>query len=63
MRTSSRTIKELREQLALDDTMLREKMSSLVSLRKIVADAEMENGVQSRRSRVFAENTVSVPHI
>jgi hypothetical protein len=53
MRTLSGTVKELREQLASDDDMLREKMSDLVSLRKIVGDAEIERGARSRRSRVF----------
>jgi hypothetical protein len=63
MRTLSRAVKELREQLASDDDMLREKMSDLVSLRKIVADAEIERGALSRRSRVFAENAVTAPQL
>jgi hypothetical protein len=43
-RISSRTVKDLRDQLESDDDMLRGKMSELVSLRKIVADGEIEGG-------------------
>jgi hypothetical protein len=63
MRTLSRTVKELREQLASDDDMLREKMSDLVSLRKIVGDAEIERRARSRRSRVLAENAITAPQL
>jgi hypothetical protein len=63
MRTLSGTVKELREQLASDDDMLREKMSDLVSLRKIVGDAEIERRARSRRSRVLAENAVTAPQL
>jgi hypothetical protein len=63
MRTLSGTVKELREQLASDDDMLREKMSDLVSFRKIVGDAEIERRARSRRSRVLAENAVTAPQL
>jgi hypothetical protein len=63
MRTLSGTVKELREQLASDDDMLREKMSDLVSLRKIVGDAKIERRARSRRSRVLAENAVTAPQL
>jgi hypothetical protein len=56
-----RTINDLCEQLASDDNMLREKMSDLLSLRRIVAVEEIKRQARSRRSRVFAENEVAAP--
>ena len=56
-----RTIKDLCEQLASDDNMLREKMSDLLSLRRIVAVEEIKREARSRRSRVFAGNEAAAP--
>ncbi len=41
MRASTRSAKELCEQLASDTDVLAQKMSDLLSLRKFVADAEI----------------------
>jgi hypothetical protein len=62
MRTSSRTAKELREQLASDNSMLERKMSDLLSLRKIVAEAEIAARAQSRRPSALLMRTRASAH-
>jgi hypothetical protein len=58
-----RTIKDLCEQLASDDNMLREKMSELLSLRRIVAIEEIRREARSGRPRAFAENEAAAPQL
>lgn len=54
-----RTIKDLCELLASNDKLMREKMSDLLALRKIVAIEEMKLEARSRRSRITAANELS----
>ena len=51
MRASTRTAKELREQLAFNRNMIAKMMSDLLSLRKLVADARVAAGSDDSRSR------------